>query len=69
MVKPINFKVTFDEIPEPIRADGAGATDPGPRDILRALENPDMLYSKNKIRYMCLVLWVITGCSLIGSNY
>ncbi|MGF7048458.1 oxalate decarboxylase [Paenibacillus sp. DS2015] len=43
MAKPINFKVTFDEVPEPIRQDGAGATDPGPRDILRALENPDML--------------------------
>ena len=43
MSKPIEFKVYADEIPEPIRADGAGATDPGPRDILRALENPDML--------------------------
>ncbi|GIP11245.1 oxalate decarboxylase family bicupin [Paenibacillus macerans] len=30
-------------IPEPIRPDGSGATDPGPRDILRDLENPDML--------------------------
>ncbi len=29
-------------IPQPIR-NGAGATDPGPRDILRDLENPDML--------------------------
>lgn len=29
-------------VPQPIR-DGAGATDPGPRDILRDLENPDML--------------------------
>ncbi len=29
-------------IPQPIRG-GAGATDPGPRDILRDLENPDML--------------------------
>ncbi|RXN67867.1 cupin domain-containing protein, partial [Clostridium botulinum] len=29
-------------IPQPIR-DGAGATDTGPRDILRDLENPDML--------------------------
>lgn len=43
MPKPIVFKVYAGEIPEPIRADGAGATDPGPRDILRALENPDML--------------------------
>ncbi|TCL76747.1 oxalate decarboxylase [Hydrogenispora ethanolica] len=31
------------EIPQPIRDDGAGATDPGPRDMLRDLENPDML--------------------------
>lgn len=44
MTKPIQFKVLFDKIPEPIReSDGAGATDPGPRDIIRALENPDML--------------------------
>lgn len=43
MTKPINFKVIADRIPEPIRADEAGATDLGPRDILRALENPDML--------------------------
>ncbi|MFC4598302.1 oxalate decarboxylase family bicupin [Cohnella hongkongensis] len=30
-------------IPQPIRRDGAGATDTGPRDVLRDLENPDML--------------------------
>ncbi|MTI33142.1 oxalate decarboxylase family bicupin [Xanthovirga aplysinae] len=30
-------------IPEPIRKDGAGASDLGPRDIARDLENPDML--------------------------
>ncbi|VBB08651.1 cupin 1 [Lucifera butyrica] len=30
-------------IPQPIRYDGAGATDPGPRDIWRDIENPDML--------------------------
>lgn len=30
-------------VPEPIRKDGAGATDPGPRDIMRDLENPNML--------------------------
>jgi len=30
-------------IPQPIRKDGAGATDTGPRDVLRDLENPDML--------------------------
>ncbi|MCY7856942.1 oxalate decarboxylase family bicupin [Bacillus sonorensis] len=30
-------------VPHPIREDGAGATDFGPRDIMRDLENPDML--------------------------
>ncbi|CCF13044.1 cupin domain-containing protein [Brevibacillus laterosporus] len=30
-------------IPQPIRKDGAGATDPGPRDIMRDIENPDLL--------------------------
>ncbi|PEJ47954.1 oxalate decarboxylase [Bacillus sp. AFS002410] len=30
-------------IPQPIRPDGAGATDNGPRDIMRDIENPDML--------------------------
>ncbi|MEV3623425.1 oxalate decarboxylase family bicupin [Paenibacillus larvae] len=30
-------------IPQPIRDDGAGATDTGPRDVMRDLENPDML--------------------------
>jgi oxalate decarboxylase len=30
-------------VPQPIRNDGAGATDFGPRDIMRDLENPDML--------------------------
>lgn len=30
-------------VPQPIRDDGAGATDPGPRDIMRDIENPDML--------------------------
>ncbi|WP_339321633.1 oxalate decarboxylase family bicupin [Paenibacillus sp. FSL W8-0194] len=29
-------------IPQPIRADGAGGPDRGPRDVLRDLENPDM---------------------------
>lgn len=33
----------YDEVPEPIRPDGAGATDLGPRDIIRDLENPNML--------------------------
>lgn len=30
-------------VPQPIRPDGAGATDFGPRDVLRDMENPDML--------------------------
>ena len=30
-------------IPQPIRTDGAGATDPGPRDVMRDMENPDLL--------------------------
>ncbi|MCY9511901.1 oxalate decarboxylase family bicupin [Paenibacillus larvae] len=30
-------------IPQPIRDDGSGATDTGPRDVMRDLENPDML--------------------------
>lgn len=30
-------------IPQPIRPDGAGATDNGPCDIMRNMENPDML--------------------------
>ena len=34
--------IAYGYVPQPIR-DGAGATDPGPRDILRDLENPDML--------------------------
>ncbi|GKS12264.1 oxalate decarboxylase [Paenibacillus chitinolyticus] len=40
MSKPVKEGL---QIPQPIRADGAGATDPGPRDILRDLENPNML--------------------------
>ncbi|MFD7521824.1 oxalate decarboxylase family bicupin [Paenibacillus chitinolyticus] len=40
MSKPVKEEV---QIPQPIRADGAGASDPGPRDILRDLENPNML--------------------------
>lgn len=31
------------KIPQPIRDDGAGATDLGPRDIMRDIENPDLL--------------------------
>lgn len=33
----------YENIPQPIREDGAGATDLGPRDVLRDIENPDML--------------------------
>jgi len=43
MSKPIDFKVFVGQIPEPIAPDGAGASDPGPRDIIRDLQNPDML--------------------------
>ncbi len=32
-----------DDIPQPIRSDGAGAVDRGPRDIMRDRQNPDML--------------------------
>lgn len=35
----------FAPVPQPIRKDGAGATDFGPRDVLRDIENPDMLVS------------------------
>src|ERR1700737_1636783 len=30
-------------VPQPIRNDGAGATDFGPRDVMRDMENPDLL--------------------------
>lgn len=30
-------------IPQPIRSDGAGGVDKGPRDVMRDLQNPDML--------------------------
>ncbi|WP_438346894.1 oxalate decarboxylase family bicupin [Paenibacillus sp. FA6] len=30
-------------VPQPIRKNGAGATDLGPRDVMRDIENPDML--------------------------
>lgn len=31
------------EVPQPIREDGAGGPDLGPRDVMRDIENPDML--------------------------
>lgn len=34
---------SYENVPQPIRDDGAGATDFGPRDVMRDLENPDML--------------------------
>ncbi|MBP1081457.1 hypothetical protein JOC74_001950 [Bacillus capparidis] len=37
------FTNRTNDIPQPIRDDGAGATDLGPRDVMRDLENPDML--------------------------
>lgn len=43
MKKPPWNQVSYGHVPQPIRSDGAGATDPGPRDIMRDLENPDML--------------------------
>ncbi|PFP44204.1 oxalate decarboxylase [Priestia megaterium] len=36
-------KTKYGDIPQPIRDDGAGATDLGPRDMMRDMENPDML--------------------------
>jgi oxalate decarboxylase len=36
-------KGSYENVPQPIRDDGAGATDFGPRDVMRDLENPDML--------------------------
>lgn len=35
-------QASYSGVPHPIRKDGAGATDFGPRDVIRDLENPDM---------------------------
>lgn len=35
-------KGKFENVPQPIRSDGAGGLDLGPRDIIRDLENPNM---------------------------
>ncbi|MCA0754178.1 oxalate decarboxylase family bicupin [Paenibacillus sp. N4] len=43
MEKPPRHPSVNGNIPQPIRPDGAGATDLGPRDIMRDRENPDML--------------------------
>ncbi|MGG6314120.1 oxalate decarboxylase family bicupin [Paenibacillus macerans] len=40
---PAEYPSEKTAIPEPIRDDGSGATDTGPRDVMRDLENPDML--------------------------
>jgi oxalate decarboxylase len=40
--RPLN-QTTYGNVPHPIRNDGAGATDLGPRDVMRDLENPNML--------------------------
>lgn len=41
--RPLSGRPAYVNIPQPIRSDGAGATDFGPRDVMRDLENPDML--------------------------
>ncbi|WP_338555123.1 oxalate decarboxylase family bicupin [Paenibacillus sp. KS-LC4] len=38
-----NTRQGYSPIPQPIRSDGAGGPDLGPRDVMRDLENPDML--------------------------
>lgn len=38
-----NLSSGYFQVPQPIRSDGAGGIDKGPRDIMRDLENPDML--------------------------
>lgn len=40
--QPQDPPANANRVPQPIR-DGAGATDPGPRDVMRDLENPDLL--------------------------
>jgi oxalate decarboxylase len=43
MKKRSRNQASYENVPQPIRNDGAGATDFGPRDVIRDLENPDML--------------------------
>ncbi|MEA0565775.1 oxalate decarboxylase family bicupin [Lysinibacillus irui] len=38
-----NLPPGYFQVPQPVRSDGAGGVDKGPRDIMRDLENPDML--------------------------
>lgn len=40
--QPLNLALETSEVPQPM-ADGAGATDPGPRNVLLDLQNPDLL--------------------------
>jgi oxalate decarboxylase len=41
----LKINIPNQETPQPIRSDGAGWWDLGPRDIMRDKENPDMLVS------------------------
>ncbi|SFJ15425.1 oxalate decarboxylase family bicupin [Thermoflavimicrobium dichotomicum] len=41
--RPKNCPSDYVPVPQPIRDDGAGGIDLGPRDVMRDLENPDML--------------------------
>jgi oxalate decarboxylase len=43
MENRLRTQAVIGNVPQPIRNDGAGATDFGPRDVMRDLENPDML--------------------------
>lgn len=38
-----NLPPGYFHVPQPVWSDGAGEVDKGPRDIMRDLENPDML--------------------------
>ncbi|EFH82584.1 oxalate decarboxylase family bicupin [Ktedonobacter racemifer] len=40
--QPLNLALETNEVPQPM-IDGAGATDPGPRNVLLDLQNPDLL--------------------------
>ncbi|HEY3365460.1 MAG TPA: oxalate decarboxylase family bicupin [Symbiobacteriaceae bacterium] len=43
MANPLPNQGASEHIPQPIRKDGEGAPDFGPRDVLRDLQNPDLL--------------------------
>ncbi|RAR41369.1 oxalate decarboxylase family bicupin [Paenibacillus sp. MDMC362] len=43
MKDPNPNRGNHDRVPQPIRSDGAGGPDYGPRDVMRDIENPDML--------------------------